>query len=192
MNLCVAQAAAAIQRVKTISIREPTVERFRSRTIDISLGFVRSMKFRPAASPIRADATIVNSFSLWLQTHSGIIVRQAIPRSSGSNRKPICRIKAEKPDAASTRTPHIGANVQLLESQSSKAREPVRTDAAHAERHDTDPSRAIESIELQTRRNQWSNQVRNDGPMQKQQVMPTHGHNPGSGWKRPGPVVCFA
>src|SRR5262245_2727420 len=192
MNLSVAQAAAAIHGVKTISVRKPPVECRRSRAIDFPGGFVRRVKFHPGAFPTSADAVIVNSFSLWLQTHSGIIVRQAIPRSSGSNRKPICRIKAEKPDAASTRTPHIGANVQLLESQSSKAREPVRTDAAHAERHDTDPSRAIESIELQTRRNQWSNQVRNDGPMQKQQVMPTHGHNPGSGWKRPGPVVGFA
>src|SRR5262245_53580683 len=168
MNLCVAQAAAAISRVKTISIRKPTVERFRSRTIDISLWFVRSMKFRPSASPIRADATIVNTFSLWLRAHSGIIVRQAIPRSSGSNRKPICRIKTEKPDAASARTPHIGAHVQFLESQPDKARESVRTDAAHAERDDADPSRTIESIELQTRRNQWSNQVSADRPMQKQ------------------------
>src|SRR5262245_65716519 len=143
------------------------------------------MKFRPAASPIRANATILKSFSLRLQTHSGIIVRQAIPRSSGSNRKPICRIKTEKPDAASARTPHIGTHVQFLESQPDKARESVRTDAAHAERNDTDPSRAIESIELQIRRNQWADQVGTDRPMQKQYIMPTHGHNPGSRWRRP-------
>ena len=64
MNLCVAQAAAAIYRVQTISIRKPTVERFRSRTIDFSGGFVRRVKFRPGASSIGTDAAIAKSFSL--------------------------------------------------------------------------------------------------------------------------------
>src|SRR4030095_3433388 len=191
MNVCVAQAAAAVYRVKTISIRKPTVERLRSGTIDFSGGFVRRVQFRPGASPIGTDAAIVNSFSLWLQSHSGIIVRQTIQGSSGSNRQPICRIKAEKTDAASARTSHVGSNLQLLEGQPGKARETVRADAARAERDDADPSGAIESIELQPLGNQWSNQVRNNRPMQKQQIVPTHGHNPGSGWKGPGPMIGF-
>ena len=53
MNLCVAQVAAPIYRVKTISIREPTVERFRSGTIDFSGGFVRRVKFRLGVFPTR-------------------------------------------------------------------------------------------------------------------------------------------
>src|SRR6266850_7926839 len=164
MNVCVAQATATTYRVKTIPIRKPTVERLRSRTIDFSCGFVRRVKFRPGASPIGTDAAIVNSFLLWLHSHSGVIVGQTIPRSSASNRKPTCRVKAEKPDAASARTPHVGANVQLWESQPGKARKAVRACAAHAERNDTDPSGAIESIELQTPGNQWANQVSTDRP----------------------------
>ena len=177
MNVCIAQAAAAIYRVKTISIRKPTVERLRSRTIDFSGGFVRRVKFRPGASPTGTDAAIVNSFSLSLQSHSGIIIRQTIPGSAGSNRQPICRVKAEKPDAASARTPRR-CERSTPGRPARQSEETVRADAAHAERDDADPSVAIESIELQTLGNQWANQVSTDRPMKKKKILPTHGHTP--------------
>src|SRR5437870_13013647 len=78
MDVCVAHPALLVHRVKTITVSEPPVERFRSGTIDFSRGFVRRVKFRAGASLVDAYAAIVNGSPFYLPSYSGIIVVKAI------------------------------------------------------------------------------------------------------------------
>jgi hypothetical protein len=64
MNVSATQLSTAVNRVKTISFGEPTVEGPRRGAIYFTGGFIRGVKFRASAFFIDAPAMIVNGFPL--------------------------------------------------------------------------------------------------------------------------------
>src|SRR5262245_38641287 len=152
MNIAVAESSVPVDRVKTIAFSEPMVQGTRSGTVYRSHRFIGSVKFRPTIPLIRSKTMIVNRLFFEPNADLGVIIRQPERETRASNSQPAASVETKKPNAALAASLHIGAHVDLGESHSSELRNTAKANARHTKRHDTDPSGAIESIQLQSTR----------------------------------------
>src|SRR5512145_1201211 len=137
MDLAVDDAVRLYCAVEAVPIGEPVIERARNSLINRSRGSIGRLQLCRRGFPMNALAFIINRLAFYLYFHLSVVVWQS-KTASDSDREPIRRVQAKKPDAAPVRSPHIGPHVQLWKSQ--RYRHIARPHAAHAKRHDTYPA----------------------------------------------------
>lgn len=106
------------------------------------------------------------------------------------DRQEVRCAQTEKAHAGFSASRYVRADVQLRKrGQHRQRRCRAQTHATHAERHDADPSLALERIEFQRARDQWAEHRGLDRPMREEQIVPGLRQDPAPWRQGPRPVL---
>ena len=182
-----------VRGVEAVALGQKVLERAGTGLGRLTHGAVAGRELRLRRSPLRAHAPVVNLVAHDSAGHLSVQVRQVEGGAGEADGHRIAGVQREEPDARLAPGRDVGADVQLREvGEGRNARQEARPHAGHAERRDAQPRAAVEGVEMQGGRYQGSERLLMDGPVHKEQVVPTHKENPRASRPGIGPVLCPA
>lgn len=123
--------------------------------------------------------------------HAGMEVREVISLARHPGCGSAAGVEAEKIDTGLSAVCHIGADVEFRErGEAGQLREPAGTNAAHVEGRDCDPALLVEGMEFECGWDERAHDLRIDGPVREEKIVPGLLHDPGT--RRYGPRTVSA
>ena len=117
-------------------------------------------------------------------------VGQAIGSAADLQRDGVVHVEAEEEDARAAPVGHVGAHVELGEARRAHhGRAPSEAHRLHAEGNHPNERPAFEEVGLERCRYQPAGDVRVEGPVREEELVPALADDPAAGRERPGPVT---
>jgi hypothetical protein len=105
--------------------------------------------------------------------HLGSAIREPVQRPADRDEERAGRVEAEKPDPALTINVDVRPQFQLRNRPESTSRQQAGcARLRHPERHDPDPCRPVELIELHSLRQEWTHCFPVNGPVGEEEIVP--------------------
>src|SRR5712692_1077585 len=178
--------APRVPRVEAVALGQPMLQAALVSRLNRPDGAIASPKFR---ARLIAAGFVGDPFAADLRRHASVKVRQTIESAGRPHGGKVRSVQAEEVNTGLAVERDIGADIQLR-----KAREPrqrrkaARVNAAHVKRDDSNPAATVKGIQGQVGRYERAKNMRREGPVGKQQIMPGLRHDPRTRVQGPGTV----